>query len=330
MINFALLGAGFIGHVHGQNLADHPDINFARVYDANPERAEEAAHRFGTSAARTVEEILEDPSIDAVLIASSTNTHAELLKAAARAGKAVICEKPIDLSYEVAQEAARVVKEAGVPVMIDLNRRFDASYAALREAVASGEVGAVELVQMSSRGPSLPPIEYLKVSGGQMRDQVVHFFDLMCWITGLEPVSVSVMGSALVDPEVSTVGDVDTSVAILTLSNGALCQIDAQRRIGYGYDERIEVNGSTAMVEAARQRTGWVNHYSAHKICTNGMHDGWFERVAPTYRAALDHFVEAVQSGTVPTPSIEDGLRAQRIAEAATESLRTGLPVTID
>ena len=329
MINFAQFGAGFIGQVHAKNLSEHPGVNFARVYDADPSRAQAAAENFGTTAASTVEEILDDPSIDAVLIASSTNTHADLLKAAARTGKAVFLEKPIDLSYEVAQEAATVAREAGVPVMIDLNRRFDASNVALRDAVSSGEVGDVELVLLSSRGPSLPPIEYLKVSGGQMRDQNVHFFDLMCWITGLEPVSVSAMGSALVDPQVAEVGDVDTSVAILTLSNGALCQIDAQRRIGYGYDERIEVNGSKSMVEAARQRTGWVNHYSENQVSTNGLYAGWFERIEPTYRASLNAFVDALDKGEAPSPSLEDGLRAQRIAEAATEALRTGKTIKL-
>lgn len=329
MINIAQFGAGFIGQVHAKNLSEHPGVNFARVYDADPARAQAAAEKFGTTAAATIEEILEDSSIDAVLIASSTNTHADLLKAAARAGKAVFLEKPIDLSYEVAQEAAGVAEEAGVPVMIDLNRRFDASNEAVREAVLSGEIGNVELIELSSRGPSLPPIDYLKVSGGQMRDQNVHFFDLMCWITGLEPVSVSAMGSALVDPQVAEVGDVDTSVAILKLSNGALCQIDAQRRIGYGYDERIEVNGLKSMVEAGRQRTGWVNRYSKDQISTNGMHAGWFERIEPTYRAALDAFVDALEKGEAPSPSLEDGLRAQRIAEAATEALTTGKAVQL-
>ncbi|MGO1943631.1 MAG: Gfo/Idh/MocA family oxidoreductase [Ancrocorticia sp.] len=329
MISFALLGAGFIGQVHARNLAAHPGINFACVFDADAFRANEIARTYETTAASSIDEILCDSSIDAVLIASSTNTHADLLKQAAPSGKAILCEKPIDLNVTVAEEAARVVQDSGVPAMIDLNRRFDPSNIALRDAVAAGEVGSVELVQMSSRGPSLPPIDYLKVSGGQMRDQVVHFFDLLCWISGLEPVSVYATGSALVDPEVKNAPDVDTSAVILMLSNGAICQIDAQRRIGYGYDERIEVNGSASMVEAARQRTGWVNRYSAEKISTNAMHPGWFERIAPTYRSALDHFVEAMTNGEQPSPSVEDGLRAQRIAEAATESLHTGLPVQI-
>lgn len=329
MQHVALLGAGFIGQVHGGNLAQNPHADLAYVYDADPGRARAGAERFGCRAASSVDEVLSDPGVDAVVIASSTNTHADLLKAASRAGKAIFCEKPIDLSLDVASEAATVVKETGVPVMVDFCRRFDPPYIALRRAVASGEIGDVELMQMSSRGPSLPPIDYLKVSGGQMRDQLIHFFDLMCWISGLEPVSVSVTGSALVDPQVAEVGDVDTSVAVLKLSNGAICQIDAQRRIGYGYDERIEVNGSTSMVEAARQRTGWVKHYGRGQIITDGMHDGWFERSEHTFRASIGAFVDALEKGRRMPVGLAAGLRAQRIADAATTSLREGRPVRI-
>lgn len=329
MQRFALLGAGFIGAVHAENLAAHPLIDLARVYDVDPARARSLASRFGGEVSEDIEQVLADPTIDAVLIASSTNTHADLLERAARAGKAVFCEKPIDLSLDVARRAAAAAEAAGIPVMMDFNRRYDPAYAALREAVTSGEVGTVELVSMSTRGPSLPPLAYLEVSGGQMRDQTVHFFDLLRWITGLEPVEVYVTGSALVDPAVAGVGDVDTSIAVLRLSNGALVQIDSQRRIGYGYDERIEVNGSESMVEAGRHRTGFVNHYGPGEIRTNGLYAGWFERIRGTYRASLDAFVEALENGTpVPAP-LSDGLRAQVIAEAATTSLHEGRPVAV-
>lgn len=329
MQSIALLGAGFIGHVHAANLAAHPRIRFAGVYDVDPTRAAELATAHGTRAWDDVDAVLADPGVDAVLIASSTNTHADLLTRAARAGKAVFCEKPIDLSLEVARQAAAVVAETGVPVMMDFNRRYDPAYASLRQAVADGEVGTVELVSVSSRGPVLPPIDYLKVSGGQMRDQTIHFFDLARWITGLEPVEVYVAGSALVDPAVAEIGDVDTSIATLRLEGGALVQIDSQRRIGYGYDERIEVNGSLAMVEAARQRTGFVNHYGLGQVRTNGLDAGWFERVQHTYAAALAAFTDALESGApVPAP-LTDGLRAQVIAEAAATSLAEGRPVPV-
>ncbi|MDU0349134.1 Gfo/Idh/MocA family oxidoreductase [Actinomyces sp. MRS3W] len=329
MQTFALLGAGFIGRVHAENLAAQPHIRFARIFDVDPARAGELAALHGAEPAAEADEVFADPDIDAVLIASSTNTHADLLKRAAAAGKAVFCEKPIDLSLEVARDAAAAVRAAGIPVMMDFNRRYDAAYAAVHDAVQAGEVGQVELVSMTTRGPSLPPIDYLKVSGGQMRDQTVHFFDLLRWITGLEPVEVYVAGAAMVDPAVAEVGDVDTSVAVLRLANGAIVQIDSQRRIGYGYDERIEVNGSVRMVEAARHRTGFVNHYGPGELRTNGLDVGWFERIRGTYRKSLDAFVDALEHDSrVPAP-LEDGLRAQIIAEAATESLHTHRPVAI-
>lgn len=329
MISTALFGAGFIGRVHAHNLAAHPGVQLARIYDADAARATALADELGSRAADSPEQILDDPTIDAVVIASSTNTHADLMIAAAQAGKAIFCEKPIDLSLAVAQSAADIAKDAGVPVMIDFCRRFDPAYVELREAVASGEVGAVELVQMSSRGPSLPPLDYLAVSGGQMRDQAIHFFDLMCWITGLEPDSLFATGSAMVDPRVAEVGDVDTSVAVMRLSNGALCQIDCQRRIGYGYDERIEVNGSKRLVEAARQRTGWVNHYGPGQLRTAGLDTGWFERSRDTFRSSINAFITALTTGDAPSPGLDDGLRAQRIADAATRSLHEARPIQI-
>ena len=213
--------------------------------------------------------------------------------------------------------------------MIDFCRRFDPSYVTLRDAVQSGELGDVEMVQMTTRGPSLPPIEYLAVSGGQMRDQNIHFFDLLCWITGLEPVSVYARGAALADPRVAEVGDVDTSIAILTLSNGALVQLDAQRRTPYGYDERIEVSGTKEMIEAKRQQTGATRRYSRGMIREDGVDEGWFERIAHTFPLALDEFVSALEERRSPSAGLADGLRAQRIADAAARSLETGQPVDI-
>ena len=173
MRTFALLGAGFIGHVHAENLAAHPGVRFARVFDVDASRAGRLAGAYGASATTDLDEVLGDPAIDTVLIASSTNTHADLLTKAAKAGKAVFCEKPIDLSLDVARRAASAVEEAGTPVMMDFNRRYDPAYAAVHDAVRNGEVGDVELIQMTTRGPSLPPIDYLKVSGGQMRPKEI-------------------------------------------------------------------------------------------------------------------------------------------------------------
>jgi len=321
---FALLGAGFIGSVHAANLAAHPDVDLALVYDVDTARARALADRHGAAVAHDLDEVFGGGALDAVYVASSTDTHATHVHAAVDAGLAVLCEKPIDLDLARAVEVVEHARSRGARAMVDFNRRFDRDHAELRRIVADGGVGDVELVQMSSRGPSMPPMSYLAVSGGQMRDQTVHFFDLARWISGLDPVRVHATGSALAEPRLRELGDVDTSVVTLTLPTGALVQIDSTRRSGYGYDERIEVFGSTGMVESRRQRTGNVARYGAGRVVEDGLHAGWFERVRPTYAAALAHFVDALETGSPLEPSLADGLKAQAVAEAATRSLATG------
>lgn len=329
MQRFALVGAGFIGTVHAASLAANPDVELVGVHDVDTDRARDLAGRFGTRALDATE-AFDAAAVDAVLVASSTDTHARHLRSAADAGLAVLCEKPIAADLAEAVAVTRYVRASGVPAMLDFNRRYDRDHAELRRVVTSGGVGDVELLQLTSRGPSLPPLEYLRVSGGQLRDQTVHFFDLARWISGQDPVTVSVAGSALVDPALREFGDVDTSVATLTLPSGALVQIDSVRRTGYGYDERIEVMGSTGLVESGRNRRGNVSRYGAGHVVQDGLHDGWFERVQPTYAAALAAFVRALEDGTEPPVSLEDGVRAQAIAEAATRALRSGRTETVE
>ena len=324
MQRFALLGAGFIGSVHAANLAAHQGIEFSRIYDIDTERAKALAEAHGTLAVSDLDEVFDPGHVDAVFIASSTDTHAEHLVRAADAGVAVLCEKPIDLDLRRAREAAAHAAGRGVPVMVDFNRRFDCDYLELKRIIDAGEVGGVELLQLSTRGPAVPPLSYIAASGGQMRDQTVHFFDLVRWLTGLDPVEVSAVGSALAEPRLAEYDDVDTSAVTLRLPTGALVQIDSIRRTTYGYDERIEVFGSEGMAEAQRRRTGAVSRYRAGQVVDDGLHPGWFERVQPTYAAALDHFVSAVEAGEAPIPSLADGLKAQAIAEAAVRSLRSG------
>lgn len=324
MQRFALIGAGFIGTVHAANLAVNPDVDFCFVYDVDTNRAAVIADTFGAAVAGSLDEIFDAGAIDAVFIASSTDTHAGHLRRAADAGVAALCEKPIHLDLAEATKTVAYARERSTLAMVDFNRRFDRDYAELKRIVDSGEIGDVELIQLSSRGPAMPPLEYIAVSGGQMRDQAVHFFDLARWISGFDPVEVFATGSTLAEPRLAAYGDVDTSAVTLRLASGALVQIDCTRRIGYGYDERIEVLGSTGMAEARRHRNGNVSRYTAGKVTDDGLHPGWFERVKPTYAAALAAFVNALEDGTPISPSLEDGLKAQAIAEAATRSLTSG------
>jgi myo-inositol 2-dehydrogenase / D-chiro-inositol 1-dehydrogenase len=321
---FALLGAGFIGSVHAANLAAHPDVAFTLVYDVDQSRAKALADAHGARSATDLTEAFDPDQVDAVFIASSTDTHAENLRRAADARLAALCEKPIDLDLGHAVDVVGYATERNARAMVNFNRRFDRDYAELKRVVNSGEIGQVELMQLTSRGPAMPPLSYIEVSGGQMRDQTVHFFDLARWIADLDPVEVFATGSTLAEPRLADYGDVDTSAVTLRLPTGALVQIDSTRRTGYGYDERIEILGSTGLVEARRHRAVAVSRYSAGRVIDDGLHPGWFERVRPTYAAALAHFVAALEHGDPITPSLDDGLKAQAIAEAATRSLTTG------
>ena len=324
MQRFALLGAGFIGSVHARSLAGNRGVEFVGVYDVDAARAGALADEHATSPIAELAAAFDPERVDAVLIASSTDTHAEHLRRAAEAGIAALCEKPIDADLAAATEIVRYVEAAGIPVMVDFNRRYDRDHAELQRLVTEGEVGDVELLQLTSRGPVVPPLAYVAVSGGQLRDQTVHFFDLARWIAGADPVEVYATGSPLAEPRLAEYGDVDTSVAVLRLPSGALVQIDSARRTGYGYDERIEVHGSAGLVESRRQQTGGVLRHRADGVVGDPLPAGWFERVAPTYPVALDAFVAALEGGPATYPTLVDGLKAQAIAEAATRSLTSG------
>jgi myo-inositol 2-dehydrogenase/D-chiro-inositol 1-dehydrogenase len=329
MLNIAVIGTGFIGSVHARNVARHPDMELVAVNDAHFEFAKKAAAATGAHPVADIADIFGDKNIEAVVIATPTNTHVEYLTRAAKAGKAIYCEKPIGLDYGEAEKAVTAVRKTGVPVMLGFNRRFDASHAAVKQAVQDGEVGKVEIIQLTSRGPQPPPIEYVKVSGGQMRDQTIHFFDLLRWLTNDEPVEVFAIGGALVSAAIGEAGDVDTSIVSIRMASGALCQIDSSRRAAYGYDERIEVFGSEGMVESRRQNFRGMSLYKGRTVTEDGMHAGWFERIESSYYQALDAFLTSVQKRTAPSPSLEDGLKAQLIADKATECLKTGRPVKI-
>lgn len=329
MIRFGLFGAGFIGTVHAGNLARHPEAELAYICDANPEAAEAAAARFGGLVAGSPDEVW-DSDVDAVLIASSTNTHAELLQGAAAAGKAVLCEKPIDLSLERVKATVQAVARAGIPVGLGFSRRFDTNHRAVFEAVRRGEVGKLELMHLTTRGPTPPPLSYVKVSGGQLRDQTIHFFDLARWLAGEEVREVYAKGACLVDPAIGEAGDIDTSVVVLTFESGALGTVDSSRRASYGYDERVEVFGAEGLLISERKPTANVTRYSGDKAIHQGTYPGWFERLEPTFYAELDAFVKALQEGRAPSPSLEDGLKAQLIAEAAVRSLGNGRAESVE
>ena len=329
MVKFAQFGAGFIGKIHAANIAKHPQADLTSIYDVNMEAAEQLAAQLGASVAASPEEIWAS-DMDAVLIASSTNTHADLLSGAIQAGKPIYCEKPIDLDINRVKDVAQQAHRTDLPILIGFSRRYDTNHLGVRQALQNGEIGKLEMMHITSRGPQPPPLSYVKVSGGQLRDQTIHFFDMLRWLSGEDPVEVYATGAALIDPAIGEAGDVDTSMVILKLASGALCHIDCSRRADYGYDERVEAFGSKGMAVSERKPRREVMLYQGEKVITDSLHPGWFERMEPTFYQALDAFIKTVQGEAAEYPTLWDGLMAQVIAEAAVESLHTNQPCKIE
>lgn len=328
MLRFGLLGAGRIGQIHGRNIAAAPDARLVAIADVDRNAASALAEGTGAEV-RDAEAIIAAGDIDAILIGTPTDTHADLIEAGARAGKAVFCEKPVDLASSRVESCLKVVEAAGTPLMIGFNRRFDPNFAALQQRVAGGAVGSVEIVTVISRDPGPPPIAYIDRSGGLYRDMMIHDFDIMRFMLGEEPVELHAYGSALVDPAIGEAGDVDTAVVMLKTESGKLGQISNSRRAAYGYDQRIEVHGSEGLARAENVHETTVEIAGKSGFNRDPVQNFFLERYAEAYRRELAAFIDAVSSGRAPSPSGRDGLRAQRLADAATASRENGRPVRI-
>jgi len=322
MISFCQFGAGRIGAIHAENIARHPAARLGAIVDVDPTAAEQLARRYGSEVGTQVS-VLADRSIHAVVIASSTNTHADLVEAAARTGKAVFCEKPLDLDRRRAEACLAVVGECGVPLMVGFNRRFDPHFARLERQLRDGRIGRVELLSITSRDPSPPPLAYVRVSGGLFRDMMIHDFDMARWLLDEEPVEVFAVASVLVDPAIGEAGDVDTAVVTLRTGSGALCQISNSRRSVYGYDQRVEVLGSEGALRADNVTQSTVAFAGAEGIVSDKPLPFFLERYAEAYRLELDHFVDALTRRTPPLPGGSDGVKALALADAALQSLQT-------
>jgi myo-inositol 2-dehydrogenase/D-chiro-inositol 1-dehydrogenase len=328
MIDFCQFGAGRIGAIHAGNIAGHPGARLKIVIDCDRAAAERLAGRYG-AAVGSQAEALAEPTVDAVVIASPTDTHADLVEAAARAGKAVFCEKPLDLDRRRAEACVVVAEECGVPLMIGFNRRFDPNFARLESQIRAGRIGRIELLTITSRDPAPPPIEYVRRSGGLFRDMMIHDFDMARWLLGEEPVEVFAAASALVDPAIREAGDVDTAAVTLRTQSGVLCHISNSRRAVYGYDQRIEALGSKGALRAENMVESTVSFAGADGIISDKPMHFFLERYAEAYRRELDHFIGAIASGATPPVGGGDGVKALALADAALESLRTGRVIRI-
>jgi myo-inositol 2-dehydrogenase / D-chiro-inositol 1-dehydrogenase len=322
IMKFAIIGAGRIGKIHGGNIARRRDCRVVLVADADPAAADALAGAVGAKTA-SIDEILGSVDVDAVAICSPTDTHADVIERAARAKKAIFCEKPIDLDVMRIRACLEVVKQNTATLMIGFNRRFDPNFASLQKRVADGAIGSLEIVSITSRDPAPPPISYIARSGGLFRDMMIHDFDMARFILGEEPVAVSAMGSALVDDAVGEAGDIDTAVVIMETRSGRVAQISNSRRATYGYDQRVEAHGSKGMAHAANVSETTVEVAGANGFVRDKALNFFLERYDAAYRNELAAFINAVRASASPRPDGEDGLKANLLADAAYQSWKT-------
>jgi myo-inositol 2-dehydrogenase/D-chiro-inositol 1-dehydrogenase len=330
MKRVALFGAGRIGRIHAANLAALPGVELALVSDPMADAARELAGRHGAQVAQSIEAVFADASIDVVAIASPTTTHSDLITRAAAARKHIFCEKPVDLSVERAQACARAVAEAGVACMIGFQRRFDPTFNAAKERLDAGEIGTPEMLVITSRDPGAPPVDYIRQSGGIFRDMLIHDFDVFRWILGDEAVWLCATGSCLTDPAIAEAGDVDSTAVTLRTRQGRLCQINTTRRAAYGYDQRFEVLGSKGLLACGNHKPTEVTLATSSGTSHDNPEHFFLQRYREAYRLEVAHFFERLQDGKPFRTTVEDGVAAQRLADAAAESMRTGQPVRVD
>ena len=328
MLRIAVIGAGRIGQVHAKTIAAHPRAELAVVCDPVEEAAVALAQSHGARSCARPEEVFADPEVDAVIVGSPTPFHIPHLLAAARAGKAVLCEKPIALDMKDVEAARAELEAVTVPVMFGFNRRFDPSFAAVRAAVKAGRIGELEQLTIISRDPAAPPVDYIKVSGGIFRDMTIHDFDTARFFLG-DIVEVYAAGQNL-DPAIKDTGDFDAAVVTLRAASGAVATIINNRHCASGYDQRLEASGPKGALFAENIRPTTVRLSNAEVTDAQEPYlDFFLERYDDAYRLELSAFIEAVEEGTTPPTSIEDAVQALRLAEAATESARSGHPVRL-
>ena len=331
MTNICIFGAGRIGRLHAANVDANPRSRLAAIADANPEAASALSGKYGCTAYADPYEALGDPDIDAVIIGVPTALHVELTLASARLGKAVFCEKPIDLDIRLVDRCLEEMTRLGVPFGVGFNRRFDPTIRKLKESMDAGDIGDAEILVITSRDPAPPPLDYVRTSGGYFRDSTIHDLDLARWLMGEEVVEVSAFGSNLVDEAIREAGDFDTAVTSLRSVGGKLCVINNSRRAVYGFDQRIEVFGSGGMLQTANQTESgllrWTDEGTAHQ---DRLRLFFLERYEESFRHELDDFLDAVEQGRQPSVSGEDGRIALLLADAAQQSAETGRSVRVD
>lgn len=319
----ALFGAGRIGAIHAANIARDPDAVLKYVVDIDPHAAARLADAFGATAG-AADDVFDDAEVQGVVIATSTDTHLSLIAAAARAGKATLCEKPLDLDVDDARSSVAAARAAGVPLFVGFNRRYDPTFRRLKNELDAGRIGAVEVVSITSRDPAPPPVEYVRRSGGLIRDMSIHDLDMARWLLGEEPIRAFASGSCLVDPAIGKAGDIDTAVIVLKTARGAFCQITNSRRCSYGYDQRIEAFGESGMLAAGNETATRLEHADPSGFHRDPALPFFVERYREAYRLEIAAFVAALQGRPNGLADGADGLRALVLADAAERSAASG------
>ena len=331
MLRIAVIGAGRIGKIHSGNVARHPRAQLVAVVDPIEDAAKTLAQEHGSQWATDAAALIAGKEVDAIVVGSPTNTHIDLIERAAAAGKAVLCEKPIDIDLAKVDRCLENLRKKPVPLMLGFNRRFDPSAGALKRAIAAREVGTVRQVIISSRDPGPPPLAYLAASGGLFRDMTIHDFDMGRWLLGEEPVEVYATASCLVDPQVAQHNDYDTAMVIMRTASGSQCHINNCRQAVYGYDQRLEVFGSAGMIVNDNLRPTTLRRFDNNITdAREPLLNFFLERYAESYRRELDAFVAAVLDQKAVPVTGEDGRRALMLADAALESARTAKAVRVD
>ncbi len=331
-IKVGLIGTGRIGKIHLDNLLKKfTDIQLKTVVDIkfDDDLKKLAQVSKGMDLSNDSEEIFEDPEIKAVIVASSTDTHVKFITEAVTHHKHIFCEKPIDVNVDRIKNTLKVVQDSGMNLMIGFNRRFDPNFDRLHELVKSGHVGIPQIIKITSRDPSPPPIEYIKVSGGIFLDMTIHDWDMARFQALSEVEEIFANGAALIDPEIGKAGDIDTAIAVLKFENGAMGLIDNSRQAVYGYDQRLEVFGSKGCLIADNAASNTVRMYTTECIQSDKIPYFFLDRYLQSYANELRYFFDCLQQGKPPKPDGEDGLKAVLIALAAQKSFKEKRPVKI-
>jgi myo-inositol 2-dehydrogenase/D-chiro-inositol 1-dehydrogenase len=330
MIRFCLFGSGRMGEVYSKIIAQHEDAELVAVVSTNRGTASALTSRYGGQVFKSFTDCLGSVEVDAAIIGSPTNTHLEIITELAQAGKAILCEKPIDVSLERVDQCIAVLEQHEAPFAVGFNRRFDPTITALRNKVMHGDVGKINMVLLTSRDPAPPPIDYIKRSGGYFCDSTIHDIDLACWITDDRPVEVFASASCLVDEEIGAAGDVDTAMTTLKMGSGALCHINNSRKAVYGFDQRVEVFGSKGMLQTQNQRDILLSQTTETVTdAQTPLKHFFLERYQRSFELEVAEFIQCVKTGVKPSVNQWDGRLALEVAQACDVSRREGQVVKL-